>query len=1142
MIHMDPRIEERRLITILFADLSGFTALSSKLDPEEVQEAANLCFERLNKVIVGRGGTIHKYEGDLVIALFGFPVTYEDDPERALQAAFEMFGLLPEINSALASRLGMKADLGLHVGINSGTVVVGEVGSEEKREYTVMGDPVNLASRMKDVAKRGEILVSEPVYRASQYLYDYEAPRLVDIKGFEEPVKTFKPLRRKEKPDSKRGIKGLHSPLVGREKEFARLCKAVEELSEGKGGVCFVLGDAGLGKSRILEELKQTLPGLSAQVSLLEGRCLAYTENVPYWPFLLILSQIAGISDRDDKEGIQRKLLARSQELLPGVWEEVVPYLGYLFSVRFGEDLDAKVKYLEPKDLKTQIFLSLRLLLAALAGTQPLLLVIDDYHWMDPASLEFLVFLFEDPEPRPLHLLALSRIEKGKEAYKTRERLKQGLGDRYQEILLEPLDPKAGSEMVYNLLNVPGIAEGFKDKILAKAAGNPFYLEEIVRSLIDSGVLVQTAGVWHLTAPVESLTIPDTVQAVIAARLDRLEREVRDILQMAAVIGRNFPVSVLGHLCRMDHLMLTLYLADLESFAYIHELKRDPELEYVFRHPLLQEVAYNGLVKKERRMLHRKAGEAIETLYRDRLDDFTELLAYQYAHSDQHEKAISWLQRAGEKAKARYANEEAISYFEQLATLLEKESGHIPEVCATYEALGDIFQLKGDFQKAHQVFGKFSRAATGNSVLEARARRKMAQIYWKQDLPGETLAALEEADQKIPGNSLPENLERAANCTLRTWVYKGTGEMDKAVQEGEKGLRIAEEAEKTAAGEELRMAKMVKARALNVLGMLLSLRDKSDQAVELISQGIALLRELGDLQGVGGTTHNLGRVYEDKGESRRALALFQESEKLFESIGYKEGLGIANNSIGSVLEEEGEYEQALERFQRYLRISEEIGYHSGIAGAKCNIANILNIRGDSEGAFELYQQHFSYAASKGDAREQGLAHYDLGYHFLLQGRLIEAEEHLRKAVSCYQKIGDKSTLSKVYSYLAEVKARQGSVAQMAEAQALLGKAVQVAEETGSASGKALCFLTQGKISTAAGDFVKAAENFQGALRIYEELQKRKPLADAYLEYAKALKAGAAQGLYPPALAEDYFSRARRIYEDLRLFQKAKECC
>ncbi|MEW6687024.1 MAG: adenylate/guanylate cyclase domain-containing protein [Candidatus Edwardsbacteria bacterium] len=824
---MTQKTEERRLITILFADISRFTALSHKLDPEDVQEVANTCFEYLNQPINRQEGTIHKYEGDLVIALFGIPTSHEDDPERAIKAGLEMMGLVPEINETISKRLkakGVVADLGLHIGINCGTVVAGEVGSLEKKEYTVMGDVVNLASRLKDNAKRGEIIVSEPVFRASRYLFDYKALPPVTAKGIEEPVWVFKPLKIREKPDPKRGIQGLYSPLVGRDKDLESLKQSVKKLEKGRFGAAFILGDAGLGKSRLYEELKKHListtqpegcdytffkkhlTNYQSPITILEGRCLSYGDAITYWPFLQILEQIFGITDADSPKIIQEKLLKKARHLFPDDWKEIVPYLGYLFAIRFSDELDEKVKYLEPKDLRIQLFISVRKLLFQISRSQPVLIAIDDCQWIDATSLELIEFIFDSPEPFPLLFLGLARIEKEKPYYKTRENLKKKLADDYLEIILEPLDMDSSAQLTHNLLKVPGFSKKFRDKILAKAEGNPFYLEEILRSLIDSNILIFKSGIWTLSPlpyALSSIQIPDTVQAVIASRLDRLHQDVREVLQMASVMGRSFYVRILAHLGEFEELMLTLYLATLEEFEYIQKLESQKlktesqklkaesqklkaesqklkaeieyiqkskicnlqsEIEYMFRHPLLQEVVYNSLLKKRRKELHRRTGEAIEKIFHNRLDDFAEILAYQYINSDSPEKAIEWQKKAGHKAKERYANDKAIGYFEKVISIIKQQKlvGAIHELplIDAYEALGDVHNLKAEYEQAIKNYEEMFDNAT-DKIVKAKARRKIADVCEKQGKYDDALKILESAEQILKGDSIDEIKERA---------------------------------------------------------------------------------------------------------------------------------------------------------------------------------------------------------------------------------------------------------------------------------------------------------------------------------------------------------------------------------------------
>ncbi|MEW6685697.1 MAG: adenylate/guanylate cyclase domain-containing protein [Candidatus Edwardsbacteria bacterium] len=1210
---MSQKSEERRLITILFADLSGFTALAQHLDPEDVREVANICFEHLNQPIIQQGGTIHKYEGDLVIALFGLPATHEDDPERAIKSSLEMMEALPEINEKLTSELKTKTNLGLHIGINSGTVVVGEVGSPEKKEYTVMGDAVNLASRLKDAAKMDEILVSEPVFRASRYLFNYEALPPVSLKGIEEPVRIFKPLKIKDKPDPKRGIKGLYSPLVGRDKEFGLLKQAVEKLPKGKGGAIFIFGEAGLGKSRLLEELKKLITNYQLPITVLEGQCLSYGETLIYWPFLEILKNIFGIADKDSVKIISEKLLKKSKEVFPEDWPEIVPYIAHLFSINFTNELNEKVKYLEAQALKIQIFLSIRKLLATLAKKQPILLVIEDCHWIDSTSQELLDFIFDafnlsspslekEESKGNLLFIGLSRIDKEKRFWKAKERIKKRLGEDFLEITLNPLDYNASTQLTYHLLKIPGIPEEFKDKIFSKAEGNPFYLEEILHSMIDLGILIFEGGVWKLSTPdsqFSTISIPDTVQAVIASRLDRLESDIRDVLQTASVIGRSFYERILEYLSGVDALMLSLYLTALEEFEYIQKSEISPaslreaeqanlksEIEYMFRHPLLQEVAYNGLLKKKRRELHQKTAQIIEEIYRDRLDEFTDILARQYANSDNPDKAIEWLKRAGEKAKGRYATDEAIKYFQKLISIIKEEK--IVEadlvsvqLCQAYEALGDIYSLKSEYDEAIKNYREMSSAAE-DKIIQSRSKRKIAGIYRNQGKFNDSLKYLEEAVEAIYELSLQDAiLEKSEIHIAKGWTYWVKGEIEKAWEESETGLNIIGAICELPSEKKI---KTIKSRAFNNLGVISRNKGEYDKAIEFYQKFLEISEETGNKQGIGIASGNLGNVYLDKGECDKAIELYQKYLEMSEEIGDKQGIGMASGNLGVVYYNKGENNKAIELFQKSLKISKEINYKRGIWTASNNLGKVYFRKSEYDEAIEFYQGSLEISKEIGDKQGMGITNGNLGGVYLEIGELKRAKRYLLKSEKMLKEIGDKKTLIEVYLNLAELQIKTENRGQKADgrwqetedrikkAVGYAEQALKLAEEIDSESGKAGGYFAFGKIlRNLTGEELETSQLketvhrliqlcddvdsslsaykhinisacfFRKAMEIYSRLGQKRSLADVYFEYGKLLGDLVGQALLPVEnTAERYFNKALEIYKELKLVHKVKE--
>ncbi len=1143
-------IEERRLITILFADLSGFTTLSRVLDPEEVREVVNVCFESLNEAVIQEGGVIHKYEGDLVIALFGLPAVHEDDPERAIRAGLRMMGLIPSINETIGKKLRRKTTLGLHAGINSGTVFVGEVGSLEKREYTIMGDAVNLTSRLKDVAGPGELIVSETVFRASRYMFDYEPRPPVTLKGFAEPVKVFRPTGVKPRPEPKRGIKGLQSPLVGRKAELTAVRGAIDRLSTGIGGAVFVLGDAGLGKTRLLSELKQQLaPG---RVECLEGRCQSSSENVPYLAILQILQAVFSIGEHDSRGVVKECLLSKTREFFPGEWETVAPYLGHLFSVRFEDGLDEKIRHLSPENLHTQVRASVRKLLFAQAKEHPVMLVIEDYHWIDRASLELVDFVFSAeegafmPERTPLLLLALSRVEKEKAPYELKEELKKRLGEHCLEIVLKPLAEAETSEFIRNLLDVSGIPESLRRRIIERAEGNPFYIEEIIRSLIDAGVLVLQDGVWRVRpgAAPESLTeIPSTVQAVIAARLDKLDPEVRSVLQAASVIGRSFGAAVLERLGGEDSLMLSVHLATLEDFEYIAATSQGREVEYVFRHPLLHEVAYNGLLKRRRRELHLRIGGIVEGLYADRLDEFAEFLANQYYRSDNSAKALFWLQRAGQKARERYTLAEASTFYGRITELLEDSDFSTAEhrmlAQEAHEALGDAYRLRGDYERALESYRRLEALAVDkNDPVLAHSRLKRAMIDVHRGSLDQALANLDQADALLSGSSEEVMLERAEVGTRRGQVMRLKGRTEDARRAVLQSIEAAETVVGRKPGTDVaRRAKKIIASSHHDLGLTFAVLGRYEEAVALYRQCITDFQELGDKFAVASAMHNLGRIYQDLGESHKALDMFVKSLDTFERIGFGQGVATAHNSIGYTYHELGDLKKADEMYRKYWAISQEIGYKRGIGGAQCNLGAIHRERGEYEPALAYFQNYLRGAEEMDDRGEIGDAHAAIALLFLDQGKNEQGFAHIEKAEVVFRSMNEKRNLLDVLRTKAELL--MGSDA--GRSLACAHEALALSGEIGSDFCLGNSHLTMGRVSLAVGDLSNAARNLKVAVDLLVKVGQKKPMADAYLEYARFLKSQTVRNGLPREEAEVYFRKARQLYEEMGLPNIVAKC-
>jgi class 3 adenylate cyclase len=536
---------ERKQVTVMFADISGFTAMSEKLDPEEVRSMINGCFERLGAVIDQYGGHIDKFIGDEIMALFGAPVAHENDPERALRAALDMMATLEGFNDEHAGLIPKR--LALHFGINTGLVIAGGIGTRQRQDYSVMGDTVNLAARLEDLSEAGEILLAGDTYRLTAPLFEFETRQPVKVKGKEKPVQVYRLLRARAAPGQVRGIAGLASPLVGREAEFARMKELLANFEKGRGGILSVVGEAGLGKSRLTNELGRQCREI-CEADWAEGHALSYGENASYLVVRDVLRHTLGLDYEASAGEVGRALQQEVARLFTHQAAEVYPFLAHLLEAPLDDESAQRLKYLEGEMLHRRIHQAVQSFLAARAKDKPLVLVWDDLHWGDPSSLGMVESLLPLTQQYPLLLVMMYRPAREGRIWQFHQRVSERMGEAHTVIELSPLTLEESGHLLDNLLEHCPLPPKIRHLILAKAEGNPFYIEEVIRSLLDSGALARSdSGLsWQTGANVEDVSLPDTLQGIIMARIDRLDGETKRTLQVAAVIGRAFPYRVLA--------------------------------------------------------------------------------------------------------------------------------------------------------------------------------------------------------------------------------------------------------------------------------------------------------------------------------------------------------------------------------------------------------------------------------------------------------------------------------------------------------------------------------------------------------------------------------------------------------------------
>jgi class 3 adenylate cyclase/tetratricopeptide (TPR) repeat protein len=689
---------ERKLVTVMFADISGYTALMERLDPEAVQELVNACFNHLVPVIEKYDGIVVRFIGDEIMATFGAPVTHENDAERALRAALEMMDELAIFNA------DRNINIGMHIGINTGLVIAGGIGSEGQQQYGVTGDAVNLAARLRDASERGEIFVGLDTHRLVAPLFEFERLEPMRVKGKSESVHVYRLIRVKAQPGQVRGLetRGIHSPLIGRDIQLSIMNEQFQRLLEGKGGILVIIGEAGVGKSRLMADARQRASNMPVQ--WLEGRTLSFGKAISYWPFQEILWAFAGITKEDSESSAWGKLEASLSNLFDEDMPQVLPYLASLLSLDVRSEYAERVKYLDGEAMGRQVFIGMRRFVERLARSKPLVLIFEDLHWMDASSAALVEHLIPLVERVPLLICGLSRPRLDSPSVRLQKVAHQDFAGCYNEMILDPLSNVDSAQLVANLLAIDDLPQSLRAMIVEKAEGNPFFLEEIIRSLIDSGAVVHDPATrrWRATAQARAVTIPDTVQGVIMARIDRLDEEVKTVLQNASVVGRSFIYRVLRALQEAGA-GLDDHLVELQEMELIREKQRIPELEYIFKHALAQEATYESILMARRRELHAHVAETIEMLFAERQEEFYGLLAYHYARAEIWNKAQSYLMKAGDQAGRVAADGEALAHYRQAMEAYERAFGDAwePLERASLERkIGEALYRQGDHSRA----------------------------------------------------------------------------------------------------------------------------------------------------------------------------------------------------------------------------------------------------------------------------------------------------------------------------------------------------------------------------------------------------------------------------------------------------------
>jgi class 3 adenylate cyclase/tetratricopeptide (TPR) repeat protein len=942
-----PLDQGRKYVTVLFSDLSGYTAMSETLDPEEVKEIMGRIYGEIVQVVVKYEGHIDKFIGDAVMVLFGIPLAHEDDPVRAIRAAHEIHEVVKGLSPSLEKRIGRP--LAMHTGINTGVVVTGEINLE-KGIHGVLGDTINVASRLCSLAKPDEIMVGHETYHEAEGYFHLEEKEPATVKGKAEPIKIYKVLSAREAPSKTHRLSGLRAELIGRRVEMAQLQETLENLKQGNASIFSIIGDAGTGKSRLIEEFRNTLN--LDEVQWREGHAYAYSQNIPYFPLIDLLNRAWQIREGDHPDEVRLKV-ERGAGALIGERKDLIPYVGSLYALPYQE-----IEQVSPENWKARLHEAIQLILASLCKRAPTIIHIEDLHWADPSSIELLQNIIADLR-YPVLFLCIYRppfsLFTSHQASSIRS---------YDEIRLQDLSPSDAQDMVGSLLRTDIIPRQLRTFIRDKAEGNPFYLEEVINSLIETDTLVRDDGSWKLVRSLTEKDIPSTVQGVISARLDRLERETKRILQEASVIGRSFLYDILKKISDLKD-YIDRSLINLEHLDLIKTRSLQPDLEYIFKNALTQEVVYNGLLIKERRPIHEKIGSVMEELFRDRLPEFYETLAYHYSLSENTQKACDYLKLAGDKAARSYAHPEAIRFYQEALKVLDAQ----PESEETRrEKLGVCLSVMGPMLLIGYPEGSMGILQEAERLAqEFGDERGLASVYVRMGhyhtLKGNIPLATEYSEKCFDAAEKIGSIELMAQNANAVCVTRFmTGNCLKVVELSRRTLPSLEEHHREkdlyAGGSKAYSA------ISGWCGMSLGMLGEFAEGKIVLEKGLQNAWEINDRYITGWVEFCHSHLSYWEGDGNSAVDHAQKAIKCLEDTGVESLVGSAWSRLGQGYYLRGEYETAREHADKGFRMQEKIGIPFLTAWCSWYLAMILCAAGDlirarecAEKSLKLAQEH-----------------------------------------------------------------------------------------------------------------------------------------------------------------------------------------
>ena len=989
---------ERSEATIIFIDIRGFTKLADQLDPEKATEIINNIFAPIVDIIDKFGGSINKFLGDGLMAIFGTPYSHEDDPERAARASLEIMKSIEE-NGKI--KIGKNVNnLKARIGINTGLCISGEIGSTSRKEFTVIGDTVNMASRLQTNATPGKILIGEKTFQRIKDNFTIFSPRKLKIKGKKDLVSVYTLKGEKKKISFLEQKKNNHSPFMGRQKELKVLKEALKSSYQSKGQVIEISGELGIGKSRLILEL--TKESLAKEFNILSSNCSSWEESKPYAPLKEIFTKIFEIKYNDNLKEIEKKIENKIKEIDPSL----------LFaSSYFSRLLSSKIKSLEEimeqsKEESNLFIRVMKKLLFSFSSKKPLLVIIEDVQWIDDASAEFIVQSSKEIKEYPIMFISSFREPLKKKLYI--------VGVKRIKIL--PLKNIESDKFTRLLIKEDDIYQLMKERIISTAKGNPLFIEEIVRGIEEKSLSVDKKKQGNYTEIFADFQIPDTVQSIARARIDLLPVGLKEILYQASVLGRYIEIQFLQKITNLEVKILLEMMKKLQKHEFIKGVEAAPKSQryFTFTHSLIQEIAYNSLLFKTRSNLHTKIGTAMEEMYLSKIDAKVEELAYHFKNSNDKEKAVFYLNKAGDKAQSLYAFKNAINFYLDSIKILEStEPGkeqltHLSEI---YNRLA------------------FSQATVG--------KRKEAEINLNKAL-------------KYCRKIKDKNNESLILMSMGN-LYGDMGQWDESIEYLKKGLLISKEIDNlrrkariinnigvinlfkgdTSIGyvnlkESLTICEAINAEdiyimTLNNMGIYYDIIGEWRKAIEVYKNSLAISKKNKNIIEMSNTMGNIGFAYSSLNKSEQAIYYFKESIKISERIGDIYNKGINYIHLGEEYLRKDKFKEVKYYISNAEKIFMELEDKLGLADIFKLKAILCKKQKEWKKSEEYFKRAIKIYSKQGDKLNEGETYYEWGDMFILKKDVDSARKRLIKSKKILASIGARKHIDEIEEKLDNLK-------------------------------------------------------------------------------------------------------------------------